>query len=129
MGEISQGPVADLAVDAEGFAEEDGGRGVAVGDGGHVHAYILWLLISYYKHNNCTLHAYIICAQWTLPHENKRFQRFKLRNFGLARTRPQQSGMSKRDQRGSKAAVLGEATGNKTSQRFSGETGWKRLRG
>jgi hypothetical protein len=37
VGEIGDGAVVDLAVFAEAFAEEDGGRGVAIGDGGDVH--------------------------------------------------------------------------------------------
>ena len=37
MGEIGDGAVVDLAVLAEAFAEEDSGRGVAVGDYGDVH--------------------------------------------------------------------------------------------
>jgi hypothetical protein len=41
MGEVGEGAVADLAVEAEGLAEEDGRRGVAVGHGGHVHVYII----------------------------------------------------------------------------------------
>jgi hypothetical protein len=41
MREVGQGTRFDLAVFAVGFAEEDGGRGVAIGDGGHVHAYII----------------------------------------------------------------------------------------
>jgi hypothetical protein len=45
MGEIGEGAVADLAVAAEGLAEEDGGRGVAVGDGGDVHAYIICITV------------------------------------------------------------------------------------
>jgi hypothetical protein len=41
MREVGQGTRFDLAVFAVGFAEEDGGRGVAIGHGGHVHAYII----------------------------------------------------------------------------------------
>ena len=37
MGEVGDGAVVDLAVLAEGFAEEDGGRGVAVGHDGDIH--------------------------------------------------------------------------------------------
>src|SRR6204780_3521124 len=43
MSEIGEGARFDFAVLAIGFAEEDGGRGVAVGYGGNVHAYIIWL--------------------------------------------------------------------------------------
>jgi hypothetical protein len=45
MREVGQGTRFDLAVFAVGFAEEDGGRGVAIGHGGHVHAYIISQLI------------------------------------------------------------------------------------
>ena len=41
MGDIGEGAVVDLAVESERLAEEDGGRGVAIGDGGHIHAYII----------------------------------------------------------------------------------------
>jgi hypothetical protein len=41
MREVGEGAVADLAVETKGLAEEDSGRGVAVGDVGDVHAYIL----------------------------------------------------------------------------------------
>jgi hypothetical protein len=48
MREVGEGAVADLAVEAEGLAEEDSGRGVAVGDSGHVHAY--YISQKYNKH-------------------------------------------------------------------------------
>jgi hypothetical protein len=51
MGEVGESAVVDLAVEAEGLAEEDGGRGVAVGDGGDVHVYIISSIIQYSKHN------------------------------------------------------------------------------
>jgi|SRR5208337_3357786 len=41
VGEIGDSAVMDLAVFAEAFAEEDGGRGVAVGDDGDVHVDII----------------------------------------------------------------------------------------
>ena len=41
MGEIGEGAGIDLAVLAEGLAEEDGGPGGAVGDGGDVDVYRL----------------------------------------------------------------------------------------
>jgi hypothetical protein len=44
MGEVGEGTVADFAVEAEGLAEEDGGRGVAVRYGGDVHAYIISII-------------------------------------------------------------------------------------
>src|SRR5215472_4797123 len=42
LREISNGAVADLAVLAETFAQEDGGWGVAVGDDGDIHVDIIW---------------------------------------------------------------------------------------
>jgi hypothetical protein len=41
MSDVGDGARLDSAVEAIGFAEEDGGRGVAVGYGGDVHAYII----------------------------------------------------------------------------------------
>ena len=41
MSDVGDGARLDFAVEAIGFAEEDGGRGVAVGNGGDVQAYIL----------------------------------------------------------------------------------------
>src|SRR5882724_2501641 len=41
MSDVGDGASLDFAVEAVGFAEEDGGRGVAIGYGGDVHAYIL----------------------------------------------------------------------------------------
>jgi hypothetical protein len=52
MGDVGEGAGLDVAVFAVGFAEEDGGRGVAVGDGGHVHAYIISHQMHKYKHRN-----------------------------------------------------------------------------
>jgi hypothetical protein len=51
MREIGEGAVADFAVEAEGLTEEDGGRGEAVGDGGHVHAYRIRYETTTVKHN------------------------------------------------------------------------------
>ena len=39
MGEISQGALVGFAAFPVAFAEEDGGRGVAVGDGCYIHVY------------------------------------------------------------------------------------------
>ena len=41
VGEIGDGAVADLAVLTEALAQEDGGRGVAVGDDGDIHVDIM----------------------------------------------------------------------------------------
>jgi hypothetical protein len=45
MGDVGEGTVEDLAVETEGFTEEDGGRGVAVGYSGNVHVYIIQIII------------------------------------------------------------------------------------
>src|SRR5262245_17482701 len=37
VGEIGDGAVVDFAVFAEALAEEDSGRGVAIGDNGYIH--------------------------------------------------------------------------------------------
>jgi hypothetical protein len=39
MGEVGEGAFMNLAVKAEGLSEENGGRGVAVGDGSDVHGH------------------------------------------------------------------------------------------
>ena len=41
MSDVGDGASLDFAVEAVGFAEEDGRRGVAIGNGGDVHAYII----------------------------------------------------------------------------------------
>src|ERR1039458_10307360 len=41
MGEVGKSAVADLAAETKGLAEEDSGRGVAVGHRGDIHAYII----------------------------------------------------------------------------------------
>ena len=41
MGEVGKGAVLNLAVLAKGFPEEEGGRGVAVGDGGDIHDFYI----------------------------------------------------------------------------------------
>ena len=51
MGEIGEGAVVDFAVLAEALAEKDGGRGVAVGDDGHVHVDIIRQLSLQIKSN------------------------------------------------------------------------------
>jgi hypothetical protein len=38
MRDVGDSAIVDFAVEAEGFAEEDGGRGVAVGDYRDIHA-------------------------------------------------------------------------------------------
>jgi hypothetical protein len=58
MSDIGNGASFDFAVEAIGFAEEDGGRGVAVRHGGDIHAYIIAIVKQLYKHIICILHAY-----------------------------------------------------------------------
>ena len=58
MSDIGDGASFDFAVEAIGFAEEDGGRGVAVGHGGDVHAYIITIINQLYKQIIYSLHAY-----------------------------------------------------------------------
>ena len=41
VGEVGKGAVLNLAVLAKGFPEEEGGRGVAVGDGGDIHDFYI----------------------------------------------------------------------------------------
>src|SRR6516164_6544112 len=49
-GKVGQGALAGFVAFAPAFAEEDGGRGVAVGDNGDVHANITPRLSSYVRH-------------------------------------------------------------------------------
>jgi hypothetical protein len=49
MGEIGQGAVLGFAVLAVGLTKENGGRGVAVGDGRDVHADLMQQKVSYIK--------------------------------------------------------------------------------
>ena len=53
VGEVGEGAVLDLAVVAKGFAQEDGGRGVAVGDGGDIHDFCISLRSLHVKENIC----------------------------------------------------------------------------
>ena len=50
MGDVGEGAGLDLAILPVGLAKENGRRGIAVGHGGHVHAYILQHHISTVKH-------------------------------------------------------------------------------
>ncbi len=64
VGEVGQCAVFDFSVPAEGLAQQDGRRRIAVGHGGDVHATQLWHL-SKLKHLSicqeiiCYLHGYI----------------------------------------------------------------------
>ena len=60
MSDVGNGATFDFAALAIGFAEENSGRGVAVGYGGDVHAYIMWPIQQYSKQYCEFLHAYII---------------------------------------------------------------------
>jgi hypothetical protein len=50
MRDVANGAGLDFAVLAVGFAEEDGGRRVAVGYGGDVHAYVITYNLIIYKY-------------------------------------------------------------------------------
>jgi hypothetical protein len=50
MGEVGQGALEGLRAFAPAFAEEDGGRGVAIGDGFDVHGSIICYTVDIYKH-------------------------------------------------------------------------------
>ena len=59
MSDVGNGASLDFAVVAIRFAEEDGGRRVAIGYSGDVHAYIIREIYGKYKHIFDYLHAYI----------------------------------------------------------------------
>src|SRR5271157_2545942 len=49
--QVSDGAILDLAILPEGFAQEEGRRGVAVGDGGDIHDFFIQLIKSNVKDN------------------------------------------------------------------------------
>ena len=51
MRQVGEGTIPDLAVLPEGFPQEDGRRGVAVGDGGDIHDFCIRLIVRYFKQN------------------------------------------------------------------------------
>ena len=51
MGDVGKGACFDFPVFSEGLAEEDGGRGVAIGHSRHVHAYMISQQLSNGKRN------------------------------------------------------------------------------
>ena len=59
MSDVGNGASLDFAVVAIRFAEEDGGRRVAIGYGGDVHAYTIRAIYDKFKHHFEYLHAYI----------------------------------------------------------------------
>ena len=67
MSDVGDGASLDFAVEAIGFAEEDGGRGVAIGDGGDIHAYLISQIHHTHKHKINNLHAYISDSKNSLP--------------------------------------------------------------
>ena len=83
MSDVGDGASLDFAFEAVGFAEEDGGRGVAIGDSGDVHAYIICHLTAYCKDQIELLHAYIIQLKTSYQHQNKEIYQFSDQNFGL----------------------------------------------
>jgi hypothetical protein len=48
---IGEGALDDPTIESGGVAEEDGGRGVAIGDGFHVHGLRISYIAVYNKHN------------------------------------------------------------------------------
>ena len=76
MSDIGDGASLDLAVEAIGFAEEDGGRGVAIGYGGDVHAYIIRQNSQLYKEILHVLHAYKNSCETAYHHQNKEISPF-----------------------------------------------------
>ncbi len=72
VGEVGEGAFDDPFTLAQAFAEEDGGRGGAVGDGIDVHGHILSHTITKCKH--------IIHITWA--HKTKRGQPFRKENSG-----------------------------------------------
>ena len=58
MSDVGEGAGFDSPAFAIGFAEEDGGRGVAIGDRRHVHVYNIQLYNRLYKYKIANLHAY-----------------------------------------------------------------------
>jgi hypothetical protein len=84
MRDVGDGASLDLAVEAIGFAEEDGGRGVAIGYGGDVHAYMIKELPAVIQAKTANLHAYKIAAKTAYRHQNKEISPFSCQNFGLA---------------------------------------------
>src|SRR3984957_13760226 len=92
MSEIGEGARLDFAVLAVGFAEEYGGRGLAVGYGGDVHAYIICYDRRQYKHKIALIHAYNMGSQNRLaPSKQRNFVpnglelRLRLRGYGRFR--------------------------------------------
>jgi hypothetical protein len=49
MGEVGEGAFMNLAVEAEGLPEENGGRGATVGNGGDIHGLIIPPLVHTYN--------------------------------------------------------------------------------
>jgi hypothetical protein len=51
VGNVGQGAVVDFAIFAVGLAQQDGGRGGAVGDHRDIQVYMFARLVRYCKHN------------------------------------------------------------------------------
>jgi hypothetical protein len=64
VGEIGEGAFLDLAVLTKRLAEEDGGRGVTVGDGLDVHGYII-------SHIKLVSSTYIYIYMGTIKHRRR----------------------------------------------------------
>src|SRR5450759_2404552 len=83
MGDVGEGARFDFAVIPVGLTEEDGGRGVAIGHGSHVHAYIISQTNYTYKLNYNILHAYVIRQKNVFTNQNKQLPLNRSKNFGL----------------------------------------------
>jgi hypothetical protein len=59
-GEIGESALLDPGADTDGFAEEDGRRGVSIGDGLDVHGSMIQLTRRHYKAKMSYIHGYII---------------------------------------------------------------------
>jgi hypothetical protein len=82
MGEVGEGAVADLAAETAGLAEEDGGRGVAVGQWRSTCLHRT-THIPFMQGTKCRLHDYILESKNHYLQQNKRVQLFEPGNFGL----------------------------------------------
>ena len=87
-GEIGEGALLDLGADADGFAEEDGRRGVAVGDGLDVHGSMIQLVSTQYKTNISYLHGYMSAPKIRIANSSRPYEENGVKksgNFRLVR--------------------------------------------
>ena len=88
VGEIGNGAVVDLAVFAEALAQEDSGRGVAVGHDGDVHVDIIRQLYLQYKGNLSYYMTTLLTQNLRKPLSTKDPTCDRSWNFGLVDNRP-----------------------------------------